>query len=215
MAKVKLLIADDHQLFLDGIISLLRTEKDFDIVSTASNGEEVLLRVAESKPDVCILDINMPVMNGMDAARRIRERHECIKLIMLTTHNDREFISEMLMAGVSGYVLKNTTSTELIKAIKKVVSGGQYYSDEVQESIMSNYVDKMKSEQRPSPKIVLTPREVEIVKLLAKEYTNEKIADALFISYRTVETHRKNIMQKTGAKNLAGLLKFAYENKLI
>src|SRR5687768_12811025 len=213
MPKIKILIADDHQLFLDGIVSLLKTEKDFVICSTATNGQQVLELLAKQPVDVCVLDITMPVMNGIETAKKIREKHSDVRVIMLTSHDDREFISELLMAGVSGYVLKNATQAELVDAVKKVVNGGNYYSPEVHESILSNYVSKLK--EGSAEKIVLTARETEIVKLLAKEYNNEEIAEALFISFNTVETHRKNIMRKTGAKNLAGLLKYAYEKKLI
>jgi len=134
---------------------------------------------------------------------------------MLTTHSDKEFITEMITTGVAGYVLKNTTQTELKRAIKGVAAGGKYYSSEVQESILNSYVENIEAAKNKPPEIILTMREIEIVGLLAKEYTNEKIASTLNISYRTVETHRKNIMQKTNSKNLAGLLKFAYEKGLL
>ena len=217
MSKTKILIADDHQLFLDGLISLLQTEKSFDIVSSANNGIQVLEFLSKNKYDVCILDINMPLMNGIDTVKKIKEKKIDTPIIMLTTHSDREFISEMLSIGVCGYVLKNTTKSELTNAIKEVVSGGKYFSKEVQSGILENYLDTIKKEkkEKDEPAILLTPREIEIVKLLAKEHTNENIASVLFISYRTVETHRKNIMQKTGTKNLAGLIKYAYEKGIL
>lgn len=217
MTKIKLLIADDHQLFLDGIISLLKTEKDFDISATATDGYQVLELLGKNRYDVCILDINMPKLNGIETARLIKERTYDTKIIILTTHNEKEFISEMLLIGVSGYVLKNTTKIQLISAIKEVINGGRYFSNEVHENILNNYLNKVEKEKNPQQEepVILTPREIEIVQLLAKEYTNENIANTLFISYRTVETHRKNIMQKTKTKNLAGLIKFAYENGVL
>jgi DNA-binding NarL/FixJ family response regulator len=217
MLKTTILIADDHQLFLDGIVSLLQTEKTFNIADTANDGYRVLELFGKNKYDVCILDINMPLLNGIDTAKKIVEKKFATKIIILTTHDDKEFISEMLHAGVSGYVLKNTTKTELIKAIKDVAAGEKYFSNEVHKSVMENYLHAIKKEKTGSNDeiVLLTPREIEIVKLLAKENTNENIANALHISYRTVETHRKNIMQKTGTKNLAGLIKYAYEKGIL
>jgi DNA-binding NarL/FixJ family response regulator len=217
MNKLKLLIADDHPLFLEGLVSLLKAEKDFSPPATATDGQQVLDLLERERFDVCILDINMPVLNGIEAAKKIRGSYPSTKVIVLTTYNDKEFISEMLYAGVSGYVLKNSTSSELVKAIKEVAQGRSYFSSEVHESIMQDYTNKVRKERSASgePAIVLTQREIEIVKLLAKELTNDKIADTLHISYRTVETHRKNIMQKTKAQNLAGLIKFAYARGII
>ncbi|TND08469.1 MAG: LuxR family two component transcriptional regulator [Bacteroidetes bacterium] len=216
MKKLKLLIADDHQLFLDGLLSLLKTEKSFEPPATATNGNRVLELLQKNNYDICVLDINMPGLNGIETTRRIRHEWPEVKIIILTTYNDKEFISEMLLAGVSGYVLKSATKAELVNAISKAASGGTYYSSEVQNSIMHDYLGKIKKEKGASGKpVVLTKRETEIVKLLAREYTNDRIAEALSISYRTVETHRKNIMQKTGAQNLAGLVKFAYAQGII
>jgi DNA-binding NarL/FixJ family response regulator len=212
MSKLKLLIADDHQLFLDGLISLLRTEKEFEISGTATNGIQVLSLLKKNAFDICILDINMPELNGIETTKTIREKWPLLKIIALTTYNEKQFITELLHSGVSGYVLKNSTKAELVKAIREVANGGTYFSSEVQASIMNDYLDKIKKEKSDpeNKKVILTQRETEIVKLLAKEYTNDMIADALHISFRTVETHRKNIMQKTKAQNLAGLIKFAY-----
>ena len=217
MNKPKLLIADDHRLFLDGLISLLKTEKEFDLAATATDGSQVLLLLEKNNFDICILDINMPLMNGIETTKEIRQKWPRVKIIALTTYNEKEFISELLHAGVSGYVLKNATKAELVKAIKEVAAGRAYFSSEVQDNILHDYLDKIKKEKdQPENKtVVLTQRETEIVQLLAKEYTNDKIADALHISFRTVETHRKNIMQKTKAQNLAGLIKFAYANGIL
>lgn len=210
MAKIKILIADDHKILLDGIVSLLQSEKSFDVAATAGNGNEVMALVNTNYYDVCLLDINMPELDGMEAAKLIKATKPGIKIIMLTTYNDREIISELIHIGVSGYLLKNSDKMELVEAINKVMSGRYYFSAEVEEIIMQGVAEKKNTEV-----IVLTDREIEIVKLLGKEYTNEKIAGELHISYRTVETHRKNIMQKTKSHNLAGLLKHAYSKGLI
>lgn len=210
MAAIKLLIADDHKILLDGIVSLLRPEKSFEVVSTAGNGYEVMELVNKNDYDVCLLDINMPGLDGMEAAKLIKATKPRIKIIMLTTYNDSEIISELVQIGVSGYLLKNSDKPELVEAIKRVMSGRYYFSAEVEEIIMQGVAEKKNTEV-----IVLTDREIQIVKLLGAAYTNDKIASELHISYRTVETHRKNIMQKTKSHNLAGLLKHAYSKGLI
>lgn len=205
MAKIKLLIADDHKILLEGIVSLLQSDASFDVAATATNGYEVMELVNKNEYDVCLLDINMPGLDGMETAKLIKVAKPTIKIIMLTTYNDQEIISELIHIGVSGYLLKNSDKSELVEAIHKVMSGRYYFSAEVEEIIMQRVVEKKNKDL-----IVLTEREIEIVKLLGKEYTNDKIATELHISYRTVETHRKNIMQKTKSHNLAGLLKHAY-----
>jgi len=210
MDKIKLLVADDHKILLDGIVSLLRSEKLFEVAGTACNGNEVMELVKKNDYDICLLDINMPGLDGMEAAKLIKTIKPGIKIIILTTYNDREIISELIHIGVSGYLLKNSDKLELVEAIHKVMSGRYYFSAEVEEIIMQGVAEKKNTEE-----IYLTERELEIVKLLSKEYTNEKIATELHISYRTVETHRKNIMQKTKSHNLAGLLKHAYTKGFI
>jgi DNA-binding NarL/FixJ family response regulator len=212
MNKIRLLIADDHSLFLDGIVTLLESEKIFQI-DTAHDGLEVLEKISKAEYDVCLLDIGMPNMDGIATAKALKERKVSLKIVILSTYNDKEIITEMLKVGVSGYLLKNCSRQELVGAIQEVMAGGKHFSDEVRKAHVNQFTtylgNKSKAEQ------ILTPREIEIVRLLAREYTNEKIADELNISFRTVETHRKNIMQKTKAHNLAGLLKFGYDQGFI
>lgn len=203
-------MADDHAILRDGIVSLLLSEPHFQIVCTASGGYEVLEFISKQPVDVCLLDINMPGLDGIETAKLIRERKPGIKIVMLTTYNDREIISELVHIGVSGYLLKNSDKEELVEAIQKVMKGRHYFSEEVEKIILEGLTEKRDTEVIP-----LTEREQEVVQLLAKEYTNDKIAAALHISYRTVETHRKNIMQKTKASNLAGLIRYAYNKGLI
>ena len=210
MNKIKLLIADDHAILRDGIVSLLKQEPSFMVVATAANGHEVMDILENNEVDVCLLDINMPGLDGMEAAKQIREKKPAIKIIMLTTYNDKEIISELIHIGVAGYLLKNSDKQELVEAVNKVMKGRHYFSEEVENIILQGLTEKKTSELVP-----LTDREVQIVELLAKEYTNDKIAKELSISYRTVESHRKNIMQKTKSHNLAGLLKYAYSRGLV
>ncbi len=210
MNKTKILIADDHTILRDGIVSLLRSEPSFTVAGTASNGYEVMELVNRQEVDVCLLDINMPGLDGMETAKWLKEKKPGIRLIMLTTYDDREIISELVHIGVNGYLLKNSDKQELVEAVQKVMKGRHYFSGEVEKIILEGLTEKKQSEVIP-----LTDRELEVVQLLAKEYTNDRIAAELNISYRTVETHRKNIMQKTKAHNLAGLLKYAYSRGLL
>lgn len=203
-------MADDHAILRDGIVSLLKTEKDFQVACTAAGGYEALDLISKHKVDVCLLDINMPGLDGIETAKLIRQRNPEIRIIMLTTYNDREIISELVHIGVAGYLLKNSDKEEMVEAIQKVMKGRHYFSEEVEKIILEGLTEKKTSEVIP-----LTERELEILQLLSKEYTNDKIAAELHISYRTVETHRKNIMQKTKAGNLAGLIRFAYSKGLI
>lgn len=204
------MVADDHAILREGLVSLLQSEPAFQISCTAAGGYEVLELIGKYPVDVCLLDINMPGMDGIETARLIRQRKPEIRIIMLTTYNDREIISEMVHIGVSGYLLKNSDKEELVEAIFKVMKGRHYFSEEVENIILEGLVEKEEKEVTS-----LTERELEVVQLLAKEYTNERIATELHISYRTVETHRKNIMQKTRSSNLAGLIRFAISKGLV
>jgi DNA-binding NarL/FixJ family response regulator len=214
-STIKLLIADDHKVVLDGLVALLREEEAFTIGATAYNGRQVLELVRSHDFDICLLDINMPELDGIETARLLREERPEIKIIILTTYGEKEIINRLLQIGVAGYLLKNSTRQELVNAIKKVAGNGYYFSDEVQASILDDYAMPEKTPKNDPPAVTLTQREKEILELLAKEYTNERIAAFLNISYRTVETHRKNMMQKTGASNLAGLIRYAYSNGLL
>ena len=211
--KIKILIVDDHQIVLDGLVSLLFPEKIFDI-QTATNGKEGLDLVEKNQFDIFLIDISMPVMDGIQMSKILLQKKPGAKIIILTTHNDQEIILEMLHIGVAGYVVKNSSKQELLTAIHKVKSGKSFFSDDVHEALRHEL--KSRHEKENSENIfILTKREKEIIELLAKEYTNEKIAEELNISYRTVETHRKNIMQKTNSHNLAGLLKYFYSTDLL
>lgn len=212
MPSIRLLIADDHELFLDGIVSLLQAEKSFSIKATAHDGYEVLELISKYDYDVCLLDISMPRLDGIATLKSIREKKPGLKIIILTDYNDPKIIAEMMKAGVAGYVLKNCTKAELVNGIRKVARGETYFSGDVQKAIVQDYTSLIRGKDN---QIILTTRELEILKLLAKEYTNDKIASALKISFRTVETHRKNMMQKIKAHNLAGLLSYAYSNGII
>ena len=211
--RIQLLIADDHRVLLDGLVSLLRTEPNFEIAATAENGEQVIDWLNKTEVDVCLIDISMPRPDGMELTRWIKQHKPQIKILILTTHDEEEIIAEMVQAGIAGYLLKSCTRHELVEGINRVMSGQFFFSEAVSNRIIDSYKEQ-KKETAEEP-VTFTEREKEIVQLLAKEYTNEKIAQTLHISYRTVETHRKNMMLKTKARNLAGLLRFASNQGLI
>jgi DNA-binding NarL/FixJ family response regulator len=213
--KIRLLIADDHRVLLEGLVTLLQAESNFIITATAENGRRVTEILEKKEVDICLLDISMPDMDGIAAARWILEHRPAVKVIILTTHDEEEIIAEMIHIGVSGYLMKTSTRQELVAAINRVMSGRSVFSDEVTSNILEGYAKKMAMPKEKTGQVILTQREKEIVQLLTREYTNDKIAEELHISYRTVETHRKNIMQKTNAHNLAGLIKFAYSKGLL
>ncbi|MBK9478821.1 MAG: response regulator transcription factor [Bacteroidetes bacterium] len=212
-AKIKLVLVDDHQMLLDGLAALLQGEQRFDLVGLCNNAKYALELIESTAPDIVITDINMPEISGVELTRMIRKYYPKIKVLALSMFGERSTISEMLEAGISGYILKNTGKEELINALVKVHEGGMYFSDEITEELIKSI--SQKTEIKEEIQVRLTERELEIVKLIAAEKSNLEIATQLFISERTVETHRKNIFRKTNTKGVVGLLKLAMEQKWI
>lgn len=213
---VRILLVDDHKIVRDGIISLLHDEPRFVIIGQAENGIEALEKIEKLSPDLLILDINMPIMNGLECAKLTAEKFPNVKILTLTMLSEQEHIKNMLSAGVGGYLLKNSGRDELITAINTVMSGQNYFSEEVKNVIMMEMVKKKTVQGKIfGEPIPLTPREIDVLRLIVDELTNQEIADKLFISVRTVDAHRRNLLEKTGSRNTAGLVKFALENNLI
>lgn len=214
MSKIRIVIADDHHILLDGLRALLQKQKDVEVVGLYDNGNSLFDELAATKPDVAIVDINMPGMTGDVLTQKIKEFYPSVYVIALSMHDDAGHIMEMIEAGVSGYLLKNVNDKELLDAIRLVTEGKMYFSAEVSEKITTMVVRQQKKLDQPEePK--LTERELEILKLIAREYSNAQIADTLFISERTVETHRKNMLRKTNNKTVVGLIRYAIERQLI
>lgn len=210
--EVKMMIVDDHQMFIDGLKSLMRNHTELNVVAEANSGEEALQKLDPEKIDLVITDINMPGMSGTDLAKTIKERHPGLKVLVLSMFNEIEIINEILMTEAEGYILKNTGKQELIDAIHHIKDEGTYYSNEVVTLMMSSTKEAHHRKENVS---VLTKRELEILRLICDEFSTANIAESLFISPRTVETHRKNIMHKTGCKTIVGLIKFAINNQLV
>jgi DNA-binding NarL/FixJ family response regulator len=209
---INILIADDHQILIDGIKSLLRKEKNIQVVAEA-NSAEIALEIIKNRDDIDILitDINMSGMSGIELTKIIKHEFPKIKVLVLSMFNEPEIVNEILNADAEGYILKNTGKQELIEAISKIADCGTYYCNEV----ISRLLKENRNKSAVSEKIkALSNRELEIIKLIVKEFTTAQIAEKLFISPRTVDTHRKNIIQKVNSKSLVGLIKFALDNKL-
>ena len=206
--KINLFIVDDHQLVVDGLRSLLNNEEQYAIVGCSNRPKEVMPMLENLNVDVLLTDINMPEMTGVELTRNVKRKFPKIKVLALSMFGERQVIKEMIDAGISGYILKNTGKQELLAALAKVSNGQIFFGEEVTKELMKSFVNNDEG-------IRLTNREIEIVRLIENEHNNKKIADLLFISERTVETHRKNIFRKTGTQSIVGLLKYAYEHKII
>jgi DNA-binding NarL/FixJ family response regulator len=208
---IRIFLVDDHQMVLDGITSILADVENIKVVGTASNGESALRSLAVEGVDVLLLDINMPEMDGIDVVRQMEKEGIEVNTLILTMHNNPQFTKQLIELGVEGCILKNSGKKELLYAINEVNEGRRYYGEDVTGSLFSSLEKTKKAIQD----VLLTKREVEIIKLIANELTTNEIAEKLMISSFTVDTHRKNIVSKLGVKNMAGLVKFAYENQLI
>ena len=215
---INVLIADDHQIIRDGLKSLLRDIKDIRIVAEAQNGKEVLQKINEDNSiSLILLDINMPLMNGIETVTAVKSSHPDIMVLALSMHDEEGYISQMMQAGASGYILKKTDKKELVTAIRTVSTGHTYFSSEVSAVLLNMYLTSGGHQKQVIKKkhlTHLTKREQEILSLIAAEHTNQEIADKLFISYRTVEAHRRSLLEKLGLRNTAGLVKYAIQQGL-
>lgn len=216
--RIHVLLADDHQLVIEGIKTLLRQEQDIRVVAQATTGAEAL-RCLHDHPEVnvAIVDLNMPHMSGVELTRLIHGRRPDVRVLALSMFHDHASVTEMLDAGGAGYLLKNTSKTELSEAIRSVAAGSTFFSREVGAMLLQNIRPAASgrahgSDDRP---VELTGREKEILQLIAREFSNHDIAEQLFISERTVETHRRNILVKTSCKSVVGLIQYALRHRLI
>jgi DNA-binding NarL/FixJ family response regulator len=209
MNKIRVLIADDR----DGIISILEREKDMEVVGEASNGLEVLERISKTTVDVLVLDIDMGKPNGIEITGTIKRDYPDTRILVLTMMGLRDFIIHALEAGATGFLLKNAGKDEVLTAIRSVAKGDSYFSREV-SAILIEHLSKPRTSRHRIADIPLSAREIEVLKLIAQEYSNPEIARELFISIRTVDTHRRNLLEKLGVKNTAGLVKYAIQKGL-
>lgn len=217
MNKIRVMVVDDHDIVRYGICSVLKSSPDIEVVGEASNGVQAVDQFNDLLPDVVLLDISMPEMNGIETTRTIVRNHSNARVLILTMHLNEEYLNQVLSAGASGYILKNTEIGEMLNAIRTVAQGRQIFSAPISTLMTEKYVRSAQYNQdsKDSDNPSLTKRETEILQKIADGKTSQEIAEILFISPRTVDTHRANLIQKLGVKNSAGLVRYAIENQLV
>lgn len=211
--KIKVFLADDHKILRESLVILLQQEHDIEIVGEAAEGQLAYQEILRVKPDIAILDISLPQLNGLEVAARIKKEQPVTKVIILTMHRNEEFVARAYQMEVSGYVLKDNALEELLKAIRTVHAGGIYLSANITSAVIAGFVKNFNVEKKKTD--VISAREREITQLLAEGNSNKQIAQMLNLSLKTVETHRTNIMHKLGLKNITDLVLYAVRNHLI
>ena len=208
---MKILVADDHGIVRAGIKLLLERQADLDVVAEAADGVEAVSCALASRPDMCILDVGMPRMTGLQAAREIRAQLPDVRVLILSMHDDEHYLFEALKAGASGYVLKREADQDLVGAVRAVGRGEAFLTNAAERSIIRRWMD----DGNDGPRIPLTPREEEVVKLIAEAHTNAQIAEILHLSEKTVESHRANLLRKLGMRDRVELVRYAIRRGLI
>src|SRR5574340_1024781 len=215
MSKTRVLIADDHALMREGIMAFLKFYDDIEIVGEASNGLEAIERAVKLKPDVILMDVSMPELGGIEATLEIKNRMPGIKILILTQYSDKEYVSRLLKAGVSGYILKQAVGTDLISAIRAVAKGESYLYSSIASSVINGYLDKSSEMSVEDPYEKLTDREKQVLKLIAEGHSHKEVASLLDISAKTVIAHQTNISEKLDLHSRAALIKFAITKGII
>lgn len=205
---MKVFLVDDHAIMLDGLVSLLQSDSEMEVVGTAGTVSDAMDFLKMNHIDILVTDYNLPDDDGLSLVRKVKRLWPEVKILVLSMHNEAHLVKEILKEGINGYVLKKDSKEDLIKALYSAKKGDLFVSNEINKMLIRNL-------HQPVEQKLLTEREREILKLISKEYTNKMIAEELFISERTVETHRKNIFRKTKTTSLVGLIKYAYANNLI
>jgi two-component system invasion response regulator UvrY len=216
--KIKVHVADDHMILIEGIIAMLNTDKDIEVVGYSLTGKQVVEWFKANEADILVLDINMPELDGIEVLKKFNKKKKHQKIIMLSSYDDAKLVKELTTYGADGFISKTSAGEHILKAIKSVYNGEPYFSDDIKEGLFNlalgyNVVEG----SRPNFDVIssLTEREIEVLKLLVKEYSTQEMADRLFLSVNTVETYRKNLLKKLNVKNAVGLAMFAVKNKII
>jgi len=209
-----ILLVDDHKMIRDAISVFFDSNESFAIAEQAANGKEALQKLENHQFDLILTDINMPEMDGMELVKNVKSSNPDQLVLVLTMMNDVVHIKKLIGMGINGFLLKNSPKEELFEAVDKVLAGNDYYSKDVYDSLISN-ISNRKSSKRLTYEVSLSEREKEVLNLIAGDYSNQEIADELFISIRTVETHKGHLLQKTGCKNVAGLVMYGIEKGII
>jgi len=210
----KIAVVDDQHLFRKGIISLLEEFEELKIIMEAANGKELISALKKEQPDVILMDLEMPVMDGIETTEYVRKKYPEVKIIILTMHDDDSFISHLIEKGANGFLLKDSNIETVVDAIYAVIKNGFHFTDRVSKAMVKGLVKSQKI--KPSFNTVnLTNKEIEVLKFICKEYTTKEIGEKLGVSTRTVEGHRDNVLHKTGARNTVGIVMYAVKNNLI
>ncbi|PYT17172.1 MAG: DNA-binding response regulator [Acidobacteria bacterium] len=207
--RTRVLVVDDHAIVRQGLRAILDTEPDIEVVGEAADGREAVRKTMALRPDVVIMDVSMPRMNGLEATARIAKEIPEVKIVALTMHSSEEYVYSLLKAGARGYLLKESVSSDLIEAIHAVKAGGTYLHPAISTKVVDGYLKKPHAKSRQGMMDVLTPREREILQLIAEGHTNKEIAGLLVLSVKTIENHRTRIMDKLEIHNVAGLTRYA------
>jgi DNA-binding NarL/FixJ family response regulator len=206
---IQLAIADDHTLFRKGVTSIVEAFSGVEMIIEADNGKELITKMKKRQPDVILMDLKMPVMDGVEATKKIRETNQKVKILALSMHDNERFVYNLIENGANGYLLKYADPQELEEAIKTVVTDGFYFNDHVSKALFKGLMKNKSIHPNFNTKIDLTEREIEVLKLICSEHTNVEIAAKMEISVRTVEGHRTKLIEKVGARNTVGLVLFA------
>lgn len=209
--KIKVMLADDHQVVLDGLTALINATKDIEVIEVAHNGFHALKVLEAHAVEVAVLDIKMPVMDGLKATKEIKAKYPETKVLVLTMYNNERFIKEIIGSGASGYILKNKSGNQLVEAIRAVYHGEEYFTQAVTDTLIEGLRKKKKGATYQAK---LTTREKEVLQLIVEGNSSREISEKLFIATTTVETHRRNLIEKLGVKGTKGLIKYAVENNL-
>ena len=212
---IRVAIADDHKLFREGLRFLMDQMDNLEVVFEASNGRELLVTIAEHQTDVLLLDLDMPEVDGLEALKQLRPIQPDLGIIILTMHSDAKMVAYLMELGANSYLLKDTSPEEFQKAITSVVEEGFYFNKMVSQAMLGGLKGQVKKKPSLGYRESLTSREIEVLELICQEYTAKEIAEKLFISHRTVEGHRKNLIDKLGVKNTAGLIVKAIKEDLV
>ncbi|SEP59598.1 response regulator transcription factor [Neolewinella agarilytica] len=210
---VRIALVDDQKLFRGGMKMILADRSDFEVVFEAKNGKQFFERLAFEPVDVVILDVEMPEMDGIETLERLRSTHDNIRVIMLTMHDSDRLISHLMELGANGFLLKDEDPDVVCEAVERVAAEGIFFRDYVSKALLKKSRNKMNSDNLIKPRI--SDREMEVLQLICKEFTSKEIAEKLFISYRTVEGHRRSLQEKTGSRNIVGLVMYAVQNGLV
>lgn len=215
MSKIKIAIADDYKIYRDGLKVGLSADENMDVIAEADNGEDLMKALETASPDVIIMDLKMPIMDGMEATKLVRKKYPAIKVLVVTMYEDDKFIIHLMENGANGYLLKNAEPEEIIKSIYAVHENGYYFNDVVNKALLKKLV--LKNNLKPSfnQNIDLTEREQEVLKLICEEKTATEIGKEIFLSPRSVEGIRQRLIEKIGVRNTAGLVMFAVKNGLV